>query len=126
MIPSLIFAFSIGALLQFAVSYCRTLLLTYGELPLSARVQEITGFATPRSAGSDFERLLQLLRFAPQTDADAGQLRAIRIYYSVTRVASILASPFSRKAAEWFQGEHSRCTYFAAVALDRRLAIAQK
>jgi len=126
MIPSIIFVLSLGALGQFAFSYCRTLLITYGKLPISERVQEIAGATADGFAGSDFDHLLQLLRFAPDVKADKAQMRAVTAYFRLTRLASKLVSPLSREASQWFQAELSRCTYFAAVSLDRRLATTVK
>lgn len=122
--PALIFVFSVAAMVQFAFSYCRTLLLNSGELQISKRALEITGFATGSYTPCDFTRVMQLVRFAPQMNDDAGQMRAISVYYRVTRIASALVSPLSRKASGWFEGELSRCTQFAVVALDRRIAAA--
>lgn len=125
MIPSLIFVLSLGALAQFAVSYCRTLLLNSNEVTLSPRLQEVAGVSEYCSP-ADFNRIMQLIRFAPQVRDDAGQMRAISLYYRLTRVVSTLVSPLSREASNWFDGELSRCSHFAAVALDRRLATAAK
>lgn len=118
---ALMFVFSVGALVQFAVSYCRTLLLNSGEMEMSKRVLEITGFAG-KYTPSDFGRVMQLIRFAPQMQDDAAQMRAISVYYRLTRIASALASPISRGASRWFEAELSRCTQFAVIALDRRIA----
>jgi hypothetical protein len=123
MIPSLMFVLSVGALVQFAVSYCRAVLLNSSEITVSKRVQEVAGVADTCSS-FDFDRVMQLIRFAPELRDDAGQMRAISIYYRLTRVASALVSPLSREASTWFESELSRCTHFAAVALDRRLAAA--
>lgn len=125
MIPSLIFVLSLGALAQFAISYCRTLLLHSSEIVVSTRLQEVAGVAENCSP-SDFDRIVQLIRFAPQMQDDAGRMRAISVYYRLTRVASALVSPLSREASNWFDGELSRCAHFAAVTLDRRLATAAK
>jgi hypothetical protein len=100
--------------------------LTYGKLPVSARVQEIAGATANGFAGSDFNHLLDLLRFAPQVKVDAAPMRAVTAYYRLARLGSKLVSPLSREASQWFQAELSRCTYFAAVSLDRRLATAVK
>ncbi|MGH9734577.1 MAG: hypothetical protein ACRD8A_08320 [Candidatus Acidiferrales bacterium] len=124
MMPSLMFVFSVGALVQFAFSYCRMLLLNSSELEISRRALEITGFASGSYAPSDFSRVMQLIRFAPQMQDDAGHMRAISVYYRLTRIASALASPISREASRWFERELSRCTQFALVALDRRIALA--
>ncbi|HEV2205069.1 MAG TPA: hypothetical protein VGR36_00925 [Candidatus Acidoferrales bacterium] len=125
MIASLIFVLSLGALAQFAVSYCRTLLLNSNEITLSTRLQEVAGVSEYCSP-ADFDRIVQLIRFAPQMRDDAGQMRAISLYYRLTRVVSTLVSPLSREASNWFDSELSRCSHFAAVALDRRLATAAK
>lgn len=117
------FVFSVGALIQFALSYCRALLLSSSELEISKRALEITGFAAGDYTPSDFGRVMQLIRFAPQMQDDAGQMRAISVYYRLTRMASALVSPLSREASGWFERELSRCTQFAVVALDRRIAM---
>jgi hypothetical protein len=124
MMPSLIFVLSLAALIQFAFSYCRTLLLTSSETALSQRVQEVAGISAAHVAASDFHRLLHLVRFAPHLAGDEGQMRAIRIYYVLTSTASKVAALVSSEASHWLSAELSRCAYFAAVALDRRLAAA--
>lgn len=124
MMPSLMFVFSVGALVQFAFSYCRTLLLNSSELQISKLALEITGIAGQNYAPSDFGRVMQLVRFAPQMREDAGSMRAISAYYRVARIAAALVSPLSREASKWFESELSRCTQFAVAALDRRIALA--
>ena len=123
MIASLVFIFSLGALGQFAVAYCRTLLLAYNKVELSARVREVTGI-TEGIAASEFDRLLQLVRLAPPLADDATEIRAVKVYHGIARVANALVSPFSQKASQLLQSELERCSYFAAVTLDRRLATA--
>ena len=122
MIASIIFAFSLGSLLQFGVSYCRSLLTAYGQIELSDRVREIAGAGPEDFTGSDFNRLLQLIRLAPGSETDSSGLRAITAYYRVTRAASKLASPVSRELSKWLDAELCRCSHAAAAALDRRLA----
>jgi hypothetical protein len=121
MIASIIFVLSLGTLAQFVVSYCRTILVTYNKVELSSRVRRIAE-GNSDFAGSDFDSLLQLLRFAPRLDYDVGEMRAVTAYYRVARFASKLISPVSREASPWFEGELSLCYHFAVVALDRRLA----
>lgn len=123
MIASLVLIFSLGALGQFAVAYCRTLLLAYSKVELSQRVCEITGI-TESVAASDFDRLLQLVRLAPPLADDAAEIRAVRMYHRIASIAGALLSPLSQKASHWVQCELQRCSYFAAVTLDRRLATA--
>jgi hypothetical protein len=63
-----------------------------------------------------------LARIAPNLLDDASEIRAVTAYYSVVNFAGSMIAPFSSAAREWVQQELSRCTYFAAVTLDRRLA----
>jgi hypothetical protein len=118
---TLIFIFSLGALGQFAVAYCRTLLLAYNKVELSARVREITG-VDEGVAGNDFHSLLNLVSLAPALGDDAAEIRAVKIYYRLTRAAGALVSPFSKAASQWFKQELKRCSYFVVVTLDRRLS----
>lgn len=125
MIASLVFLFSLGALGQFAIAYCRTLLLAYNKVELSQHVREVTGIGEAL-APSDFQRLLQLVRLAPPLGDDATEIRAVSIYFRLARVAGALVSPLSQKASLWFEQELKRCSYFAAVTLDRRLVPASE
>jgi hypothetical protein len=120
MIASLVFLFSLGALAQFAIAYCRTLLLAYNKVELSQRVREVTGIGNTL-APSDFQRLLQFVRLAPPLADDATEIRVVSIYFRLARVTGALASPLSRQVSRWFENELARCSYFAAVTLDRRL-----
>jgi hypothetical protein len=120
MIASLVFLFSLGALAQFAIAYCRTLLLAYNKVELSQRVREVTGIGDTL-APSDFQRLLQLVRLAPPLADDATEIRAVSIYFRLAHMAGALLSPLSHQASHWFESELARCSYFAAVTLDRRL-----
>lgn len=122
MIASLIFVFSLLVLVQFVVSYCRLLLFAYSKVEVSKHVRELASSDPDHFAASDFDSLVQLTRFAPRLDGDANEMRAITAYYRLTQLVSSLVSPVSRAGSRWLNGELSRCTYCAAVALDRRLA----
>jgi len=122
MIASIIFVLSIGALGQFAVAYCRTLLSAYGKVELSETTCEVTGLASGTCTAADFNGLMELVRLAPELRDDATEIRIVRAYRCLTCLASKLVSPFSRSASQWFDRELARCSYFAAVTLDRRLA----
>ena len=121
MIPSIVFVFSIAALLQFGASYCRALLINCSKVELSNKFRELSGLAADRLGQSDFDYLLQLIRLAPRVDGDEGTMRAVTVYFHLACVTSKLVSPFSKQISQWFDEEFSRCAHFAAVALDRRL-----
>jgi len=121
MIAALICVVSIAIFLQFFVSYCRSVLAASQRVELSARVREITGIAGQDVASDDFARLLQLVQLCPQRGDDQTELRAVGAYYSLLRALGFV-SPVAPALAAWAGQERRSCSYFAAVALDRRIA----
>jgi hypothetical protein len=122
MISACILLLCIGAASQFVLAYCRTLLLTYEKVSISPSTLEVTGYTGESWQPQEFDRLMGLARIAPNLLDDASEIRAVTAYYSVVNFAGSMIAPFSSAAREWVQQELSRCTYFAAVTLDRRLA----
>jgi hypothetical protein len=122
MIAACILLLSFGAASQFVLAYCRTLLLTYEKVSLSAGTLDLTGLTGESWQPLDFDRLMGLARIAPTLLDDAVEIRAVTAYYRVVNFSGRIVAPFSSAAREWVQQELSRCTYFAAVTLDRRLA----
>jgi hypothetical protein len=123
MIPAFMLVFSVGALVQFFVSYCRSILATYAKLEVSVRTREIAGIESERISSGEFGRLLGLLRLARSPADDRMELLTVRLYYSVLQVVGSLGTLFTSTAREWSENEKARCAYFAAVALDRRIAV---
>lgn len=121
MIPALILVMAVGALVQFFVAYCRTLLLTYSHVELTERAREIAELAGEVPEAKDYSRLVRLLRVAPDPGDDRTEIAAVGAYFRVMQIANWLSS-FNSAAREWTERELSRCAYFAAIALDRRLA----
>ncbi|HEV2297609.1 MAG TPA: hypothetical protein VGR72_03730 [Candidatus Acidoferrales bacterium] len=114
--------FSAGALVQFFLSYCRSILAAYAKLEVSVRTREIAGIESERIPSGEFGRLLGLLRLARNPGDDRMELLTVRLYYSIVRVVGSLGTFFTSTAREWCENEKARCAYFAAVALDRRIA----
>jgi hypothetical protein len=52
MIPAFMLMFSGAALVQFFMSYCRSILLTYAQIELSAATRELIGIQSPEIAGA--------------------------------------------------------------------------
>jgi hypothetical protein len=125
-IASLILLFSLGALAQFLIAYCRTLIATYGRAELSLQMREAIGFDGQATDPGEFDRLMGLIRIAPSPGDDHTEIRVITLYYRLIALAGALLSPVSAKASQWFECERARCSYFAAVTLDRRLVALQK
>jgi hypothetical protein len=124
MMAALILVFSLVVMLQFFISYCRSLIAASAKEPLPQEVQEVTGISSPASP-DDFSRVLQLLNLCPERPEDRGGLRAVGAYYrflGLVRRTLALAVP-SRKS--WTDRERSQCSYFAAVALGRRIAFSR-
>jgi len=121
---TLIFILSTAALLQFFISYSRSLIAASIRQPLSAEVRDVTGI--PNSAsGDDFPRVLQLLELCPERPEERGRIRAISAYFELlTAVRSTVARIIPTLMA-WTEMERGQCAYFAAVTLDRRIAFSR-
>lgn len=122
MIPALMLTFSCAALGQFFMSYCRSLLITYSQVELSAATRELIGIRSTEISGSQFHRLLGLVRLAPNPGDDKWELRVVSAYYRTVRLAGFLAKPLGSVARKWVEHQSSLCAYFAAATLDRRVA----
>ena len=125
MMAALILVFSLAALLQFFVSYCRSLLAASAKEPLSLQARDVTGIIGMTAPAGEFPRFVQLLDLCPERPQDRGPVRAVRAYY---RMLGVLRASFAWIApglAMWTENERGQCAYFAAVALDRRIAFSR-
>jgi len=121
---TLIFLFSAAALLQFFISYCRSLIAASIKQPLSAEVRDVTGIPNT-TTGEDFARVIQLLDLCPERPEEHGRIRAVNAYFSLlTFVRSTVARIIPALVA-WTDMERGQCAYFAAVTLDRRIAFSR-
>jgi hypothetical protein len=122
MMAALICVISLAVFAQFFVWYCRSILAPSCKVVLSERVREVTGITNQDVAPDDFHRLLQLVRLCPERGDDRAEIRAVGTYYgilAVLRRLSIVAGP---RVTRWADQERRDCSYFAAVALDRRIS----
>jgi hypothetical protein len=121
MITTLILFLSLAALFEFFVSYCRSLVVVYSKVELSPQARRMAELEDREVRGEEFHRILQLVRLCPEPGDDHLELRAVRTYYSLL---GLLRSIFMLAAARgtWVERERAACAYFAAVALDRRMA----
>jgi hypothetical protein len=122
MIAALIVVISLAALLQFFISYCRSFLAAYSKVELSEQVREITGIETQPVTGEEFKRLLQLVHLCPERGDDRAEIRLVGVYYGLLSLVRALLGSLSSGIAGWAERERQGCSYFAAVALDRRIA----
>jgi hypothetical protein len=122
MMPVAICVFSVAALLPFVVSYFRSIVASSRNVELSPRLREVTGLASQHVQAEDFARLLQLVRLCPEQKEDRGDIRAVGAYYRFLALVARFTHSFAPRVARWAESEREGCSYFAAVALDRRIS----
>ncbi len=122
MIAALIFVISVAALLQFFVLHCRSILAYTRRVELSDRVREVAGIAAANVAAGDFDRIVELVRLCPERGDDRKEIRVVGTYYSLLDMLGRITRSITPKIAAWTENERKSCSYFAAVALDRRIS----
>jgi hypothetical protein len=122
MIAALICVISVALLLQFFVAYSRSVIAAYQKSELSEQVREVAGIQGEQVRSEQFEQLLQLVRLCPQKRDDQGDLAVVRVYYGMMEWLGTAARSVAPTISRWAERERVNCTYFAAVALDRRIA----
>ncbi len=125
-IPVLICVISFALLLQFFVSYCRSVIAAGKKSELSEQVREIAGISDDKLPESEFSRLVQLLRLCPGSGDDGGEIRAVGVYYAMLFALRGLVRPILPRIARWAEIERESCSYFAAVVLDRRITYSRE
>ncbi|HEV2195882.1 MAG TPA: hypothetical protein VGR55_09875 [Candidatus Acidoferrum sp.] len=126
MMAAFIFVVSVVIFLQFFVFYCRSLIAVSSKQALSPEVQEVTGIQKTAS-GEDFNRVMQLLHLCPERPEDRKGIQAIGVYF---RMLSFVGSTVARlvpvpSIKTWTDSERGHCTYFAAIALERRISFSR-
>jgi hypothetical protein len=124
MIAAIILVCSVVFLLQFFVSYCRSLIAASIKHPLSAEVQDVTGIKNAAS-GEDFARVVQLLQLCPDRPEDRNGIQAIGAYFGLLGFVRSSVAKIIPSLRAWTEAERGQCTYFAAVALERRIAFSR-
>jgi hypothetical protein len=124
MMAAIVLVLSVAALLQFFVSYCRSLIAASAKHTLSAEVQDVAGIAN-KASGEDFARVVQLLYLCPDRPEDRGEVRAIGAYFHLLNLVRATLAKVMPSLLAWTEMERGQCTYFAAVTLDRRIAFSR-
>ncbi len=125
MVAALICVVSVAALLQFFVAYCRLLLSSSGRIELSEQVRQLGRVNGNGVSADDFERFVELFRICPEHTADRARFRIVEAYYGVLETLGRASRAMLPNLAAWADGERRNCSYFAAVALDRRIALSR-
>jgi hypothetical protein len=122
MIAAFICVVSLAFMLQFFIAYSRSVIAAYRKSELSEQVREVAGIEGQQIRSEQFGQLVQLVRLCPQKSDDQGDLTVVRVYYSMMGMLETLARSIAPGIGKWAETERVSCTYFAAVALDRRIA----
>lgn len=122
MIAAVICVSSLAVFAQFFIWYCRAIVAPSLKVALSDRVREVTGIANHEVGADDFDRLLQLVRLCPERGDDRSEIRAVGTYYGLLAAVDRVSGSLAPGLAAWARHERQNCSYFAAVALDRRIS----
>lgn len=124
MTAAIILVCSVGFLLMFFISYCRSLLATSSGVALTQEVRDVTGIISGVSP-DDFSRVVQLLHLCPDRPEERGRIRTVSLYYKfLGLLRSTIAGPVP-SLKSWTDQERAQCGYFAAVVLGRRIAFSR-
>lgn len=124
MMAAFILACSIVFLLQFFISYCRSLIASSVREPLSQEVQDVTGMARPATE-EEFARVVQLLQLCPERPEERGEISLIRAYFRMLGVIRATVAHIVPSLERWTSTERGQCTHFVAVVLGRRIAFSR-
>lgn len=121
-LPAIILAISLLLLLNFFIAYCRLQVAAGRRVELSDAAREATGIEGQGVSGDEFLRLRRLVDLCPETEGDTYKLGLIRAYHAFLGAVCLLFGPVRPQVAAWATSERSGCSYYAAVALDARIA----
>jgi hypothetical protein len=124
MMAGIILVCSVIFLLQFFVSYCRSLIAASIKHPLSPEVQDVTGIKNA-ATGDDFARVVQLLQLCPDRPEDRSGVQAVGAYFGLLSFVRATIARLVPALSAWTETERGQCTYFAAVTLERRIAFSR-
>lgn len=124
MMAAIILVCSVVLLLQFFVSYCRSLIAASAKQVLSPEVKDVTGIQKTAS-GEDFKRVMQLLHLCPERPEDRNGIQAIGAYFRLLNLLRSTVAQFVPSMRSWTESERGQCAYFAAVALERRISFSR-
>ena len=124
MTAAIIFVISMAALLQFFISYCRSLIAASSKEVLSPEVKDVTGIQKFAS-GEDFNRVMQLLQLCPERPEDRNSVQAIGAYFKILNFLRSTVARIVSSMQVWTELERGHCAYFAAVALERRISFSR-
>jgi hypothetical protein len=126
MITAVILVISMFALLQFFISYSRSLIAAFSTQPLSPQVRDVAALHGRDVSGEEFVRLVQLARLCPESRSDRWPVSAVTNYFRMLNFVRTISNRLIPSMKAWTERERSGCAYFAAITLDRRIAYSRR
>jgi hypothetical protein len=127
MMPVFILAFSVFALIRFAISQWRAIWITAASQPLSASFQLTAGIDRTAIGARDFATLMNLCdQLSPDLRDKSPWLKEVSLYYrSIAKLEQICKMKVP-SIATWALGEMQVCSRYVAVLLDQNLAMSME
>jgi hypothetical protein len=124
MTAAIILAFSVMALVQFAISQWRMIWLTTANQPLSESLRAATGIEAETIGPNDFGRLLGICdEMSPRLKKGTHWLREVKGYYAVVAKLEKSFRSIQPALSAWAAGEMKVCSRYVAVLLDQNLSL---
>jgi hypothetical protein len=119
MIPIFILSFSLFALVRFAISQWRLILVSAANYQLSGSLQQSTGIDGTTVGPQDFGKLRGFCeQLSPESKKTSSWLKEVSLYYRIVALVEKLPS-----LSSWANREMQLCSRYAAVVLDQNLAM---
>jgi hypothetical protein len=122
MISALVLAASILGLAEFFIAYCRSLIAATAEHVLSDQAGKLAGAMGNRVSPESFAPIMQLVKLCPKLVNRNDGVTAVKAYFAVMTVLASASRTLGLGVTNWADHERTGCAFFAAVALDRRIA----
>jgi hypothetical protein len=124
MTAAIILAFSVMALVQFAISQWRMIWLTTANQPLSESLRAATGIEAETIGPNDFGRLLGICdEMSPRLKRGTPWLREVKGYYTIVAKLEKSFRSIQPALSAWAAGEMKVCSRYVAVLLDQNLSL---
>ena len=119
-----ILAFSVLALVKFAISQWRMIWLTTAHQPLSDTLQTATGIESESIGPNDFGKLLGLCdQLSPRLQKSTPWLREVKGYYQIVTKLEKACRSIQPALSAWASAEMKTCSRYVAVVLDQNLSL---
>jgi hypothetical protein len=119
----LILAFSVLALVQFAISQWRMIWLTTANQPISDSLHAATGIDAETIGANDFGKLLGLCELSPRLKNGTPWLHEVRGYYRMVERLEVVCRSIQPALSAWASAERKTCSRYVAVLLDQNLSL---